>query len=220
SIGKNNNKTEIDTVGSDLVDLREDSKAVNNLMAVTIPFQSGSIKHHAVINYSAIINNDKLGFKRSEGYLFPKTDTKTFSFNLSSSFESPLRTALSFSRTQLLIPFKQGNQEIKKIPFTWTSGALNGQYSYLQNKMKVMGTLSFLNSKGSIHTQILGLRSGVEYKISNNLSANINFTFLLNIFPDFSSDGLDNDDNGKIDDSGETYEINATGLFFTVKYNF
>ncbi|MEE8335487.1 MAG: hypothetical protein V3S48_03515, partial [Candidatus Neomarinimicrobiota bacterium] len=220
SIGKNNNKTELDTVGSNLIDLREDSKAVNNLMAVTIPFRSGTIKHNAVINYSAILNNDKLGFKRSAGYLFPKTDTKTFSLNLSSAFESPLRTALSFSRTELLIPFKQGNQEVEKIPYTWTSGALNGQYSYFQNKMKIMGTLSFLNSKGSIHTQILGFRSGAEYKFSNNLAANINVTFLLNIFPDFSSDGKDNDDNGKIDDSGETYEINATGLFLTVKYNF
>jgi len=220
SIGKNNKKTELDTVGSDLVDLREDSKAANNLIAITLPIHSGRIKHNLVINYSGIINKDNLDFKRSSGYLFPKTDTKTFTLNLSSIFQSPLRTGLSFNSTKLLIPFKQRNLEIIKIPYTWVSGVVNGQYSYFQNKLKIMGTLSFLDSKGSLHTQILGFRSGADYKFSNSLAANINFTFLLNIYPDFTSDGIDNDKNDKIDDSGEKYEVNVTGMLFTVNYKF
>ena len=38
SIGKNNEKTRLDSVGTKTVDLREDSKAATNMLGLTVPF--------------------------------------------------------------------------------------------------------------------------------------------------------------------------------------
>lgn len=219
SVRKNNGKTELDTLGVDLVDLREDSKAANNMMAVTLPFTYGGVKHNLSLNYSGIINIDQLVGRRSQGYLFPKTDTKTFSVNLSSSFSSPLSTIFSFSQTKLLIPFKD-RQEIKKIPYIWTSGALTGQYAMLQNKLRLSANLSFLNSQGAVHSQVYGLRGGAGFLLRPNLVANLSGTFLLNFFPDYKSDGIDNNSNGETDETGEYLEVNTSGIILTIKYNF
>ena len=46
SINKNNEKTNLDSVGSKIVDLREDSDATTSVLALTYPFNSGNVKNN------------------------------------------------------------------------------------------------------------------------------------------------------------------------------
>ena len=64
SIGKNNEKTQLDSVGGKTVDLREDSNASTNMMAITVPFRSGDIKQNIVISTGGVSNLDNLNNKR------------------------------------------------------------------------------------------------------------------------------------------------------------
>ena len=219
SIGKNNEKTQLDSVGNTLVDLREDSKAATNMMAVTIPFNSGDIKQNLTFNMGNVTNVDQLVKKRSTGYLFPKTDSKTISINLSSTFPSQLKTITQFSRTKLEIPSMDGNKLIKT-PYTWTNISISGNYRLLQDKMLAKGTISLLNSQSQIKSQLFGLRAGADYQIRNNLTASIMSQFRLNYIPSYKKDKLDNDGNGKVDNAGEVMEINSAGIILTVQYNF
>ncbi len=219
SIGKNNHKTEKDSVGGELVDLREYSSASNNMISVTLPFSAGTVKHTAMLSYSGITNKDKLSGKRGSGYLFPKTDTKTISMNISSTYSSPLRSILNFSRTELYIPI-QSFEGIEKIPYTWTSAALTGHYVLRQDLLKFIGNFSFLNSKGAVHSQVFGIRLGGDYRIRQNLLTVFSGTFMVNRFPSYNADEIDNDGNGKVDEAGESLQVNTTGIILTIKYNF
>ena len=143
SIGKNNEKTQLDSVGNTLVDLREDSKAASNMMAVTIPFNSGDIKQNLTFNMGNVTNVDQLVKKRSTGYLFPKTDSKTISINLSSTFPSQLKTITQFSRTKLEIPSMDGNKLIKNTLYVdeyfyfWELPPTSGQNASERNNIPV-----------------------------------------------------------------------------------
>jgi hypothetical protein len=219
SIGKNNEKTQLDSVGNSLVDLREDSKAAMNMMAVTIPFNSGDIKQNLTLNMGNVTNMDQLVKKRSTGYLFPKTDSKTISINLSSTFPSQLKTITQFSRTKLEIPSMDGNKLIKT-PYTWTNISISANYWLLQDKMLAKGSISLLNSQSQIKSQVFGLRAGADYQIRNNLTASVMSQFRLNYIPSYKKDKLDNDGNGKVDNAGEVVEINSAGIILTLRYNF
>ncbi|MFQ6612223.1 MAG: hypothetical protein ACE5D2_03870 [Fidelibacterota bacterium] len=219
SIGKNNEKTDLDTLGNELVDLREDSKAATNLMMVTIPFELRGKKQNLILNFSTVNNTDQLSGKRSAGYLFPKTDTKSFGLNFSSSFENSLRTIVNFSRTQLFIPFKVEN-EIKKKPYTWTSGSLSGQYRLLNQQIKLLGATTFLLSQGAVDSKVYGVQGGMEYAFKWGLVTSLLGNFRINSIPSYNSDKIDNDQDGKIDESGEAIEINTSSIFLTFRYNF
>ena len=65
SIGKNNEKSQLDSIGSKTVDLREDSKTSTNMMALTMPFSSGNIKQNIVLSLGGVTNLDNLSNKRS-----------------------------------------------------------------------------------------------------------------------------------------------------------
>ena len=57
TINKNNEKTNLDSVGSKIVDLREDSDATTSVLALTYPFDSGNIKNNITINYFSFLLN-------------------------------------------------------------------------------------------------------------------------------------------------------------------
>lgn len=219
SIGKNNEKTQLDSVGSQTVDLREDSKAATNMMAVTVPFTSGDVKQNLTLNFGNVTNVDNLIKKRSAGYLFPKTDSKTISINLASAFPNQLKTITQFSQTKLEIPSMDGNTLIKT-PYTWTNFSLSANYRLLQDKMLAKGSVSLLNSQSQIKSQLLGLRAGADYRIRNNLSASLISQIRLNYIPSYKKDKLDNDGDGKVDNAGEDLEINSAGIILTLQYNF
>ncbi|MBT3478738.1 MAG: hypothetical protein HOA15_03530 [Candidatus Marinimicrobia bacterium] len=219
SIGKNNEKTQLDSIGSRTIDLREDSKAATNMMAITIPFTSGNVNQNLTLNIGNVTNVDQLIKKRSGSYLFPKTDSKTISINLSSSYPSQLKTIAQFSQTKLEIPSMDGSTLIK-IPYTWTNIAFSANYKMLDDKMLARGSISLLNSQSQVKSQLFGLKAGADYRIRNNLSASIVSQIRLNYVPSFKKDEVDNDGDGKVDNAGEVLDINSMGIILNLQYNF
>jgi len=74
SIGKNNEKEELDKVGESDVDNRQDTRTTNMLLSINYPLTYRSIKHNFVLNYNNMKNTDKLANDRTEGYFFPGSD--------------------------------------------------------------------------------------------------------------------------------------------------
>jgi len=219
SIGKNNEKTKLDSVGSRTVDLREDSKASTSMLAFSVPFTSGNLKQSITLNIGNATNIDNLNNKRSSSYLFSKTDSKTISVSLSSLFPNQLKTVSLFSQTKLEIP-SMVNKELIKTPYTWTHLSFSANKMIFQDKINSKGVITFLNSKSQISSKLLGLRAGFDYRLQENLTASMMSQVRFNYFPDFKEDNLDNDGDGKIDNSGEAFNINSIGIIFNVQYNF
>ena len=219
SIGKNNEKTRLDSVGTKTVDLREDSKAATNMLGLTVPFTSGEIKQNLTLNIGNVTNLDNLINKRSSTYLFPKTDSKTISVSLSSIFPSNLKTVSLISQTTLEIPSMVGN-ELIKTPYVWTHFSFSANKKMMQEKILARGAISLLDSRSRIKSQLLGLRAGADYRIQNNLSASIMGQIRFNYVASFKKDKLDNDGDGKVDNSSEVLEINSSGIILTLQYNF
>lgn len=219
SIGRSNFKTELDSVAGQLVDLREDSRAINTLLSLNLPLTTGNLKHTLVINYNKVDNTDLLASKRKRGYLFPKTDTKTISLNVSTRFTTPLRTALSYSNTKLLLPLA-GPEGIEKVPYTWTGLGVSGQYSLLEEQLRLLTALSFVSSAGLVTSRIYGLKAGGEYALGANLTLSLSGTLQVTEIPSQQSDGEDNDGDGKKDEAGEAFDLNTAGFLVTFRYNF
>ena len=219
SIGKNNEKTELDSVGSGTIDLREDSKASTSMFAVNFPFTSGNLKQNITLNIGNVTNLDNLNNKRSDLYLFPKTDSKTISVTLSTLFPDQLKTVYHMSQTKLEIP-SFTNNKLTKTPYTWTNFSLSANKMIFEDKVNSKGVITFLNSKSQINSKLLGLRAGLDYRFQENLTASIMSQVRFNYTPDFKKDELDNDGDGTIDNSGEVFNINSMGIIFNVQYNF
>ena len=219
SIGKNNEKTKLDSVGSGTIDLREDSKASTSMLAVSVPFTSGNLKQNITLNIGKVTNLDNINNKRSNLYLFPKTDSKTISVTLSTLFPDQLKVVYHMSQTKLEIPSIKNNQ-LNKIPYTWTHFSLSANKMIFENKVNSKGVITFLNSKSQINSKLLGLKAGLDYRLQENLTASIMSQVRFNYTPDFKKDKLDNDGDGKIDNSDEVFNINSMGLIFNVQYNF
>ncbi len=218
-IGKSNEKTKLDSVGSGTIDMREDSKASTSMFAVSFPFISGNLKQNITLNIGNVTNFDNLNNKRSNLYLFPKTDSKTISATLSTLFPNQLKTVYHMSQTKLEIPFINNNQ-LAKTPYTWTNFSLSANKMIFEDKVNSKGVITFLNSKSQINSKLLGLKAGLDYRFQENLTASIMSQVRFNYTPGFKKDGLDNDRDGKIDNSGEVFNINSMGIIFNVQYNF
>ncbi len=216
SIGKDNEKKKIESSG---MDLREDSRAVNSLLSINFPVSFLGMKHSFVVNYSEVNNKDLLAAERKNNYLFQKTDSKTYSVNLSSRFVRPLRTTLSFSRTDLFLPIMK-NGIVTKLPYTWTAFAMNGSYLLRENTLRLNGGFSYLHSAGSVETSLFGVKLGGEMKIIEQLSLSVSGNLELSHTGVFKDDMQDNDGDGKIDEWGEPWGINASGMLLTLGYKF
>ena len=90
----------------------------------------------------------------------------------------------------------------------------------MQEKILARGAISLLDSRSRIKSQLLGLRAGADYRIQNNLSASIMGQIRFNYIASFKEDKLDNDGDGKVDNSSEVLEINSSGIILTLQYNF
>ena len=112
------------------------------------------------------------------------------------------------------------NKELIKTPYTWTHISLSANKMIFQNKINSKGIITFLNSKSQINSKLLGLRAGLDYRFQENLTASIMSQVRFNYFPDFKDDKLDNNGDGKIDNSEEVFNINSIGIIFNVQYNF
>ena len=206
SINKNNEKTNLDSVGSKIVDLREDSDATTSILALTYPFNSGNIKNNITINYGNVINLDNFASKRDESFFFAKTNSNILSFNLSSIFSSSLRTYALYNKTSLEIPTFENNL-FTKLPYTLTSLSFNINRKFLGEKLVSKNEASLLNSKGKNSSTLLGLRSGVDYYVREDLNLNLVAYFRFS----YSKNSVENE--RKID-------INASGITLTMLYRF
>ena len=123
------------------------------------------------------------------------------------------------SQTKLEIP-SIANNNLTKTPYTWTNFSLSANKMIFEDKVNSKGVITFLNSKSQINSKLLGLRAGLDYRFQENLTASIMSQVRFNYTPDFKKDELDNDRDGKIDNSGEVFNINSMGIIFNVQYNF
>ena len=120
---------------------------------------------------------------------------------MSSKYELPLRTNLSFSNTELYLPFTNTDGSVTKVKYTWTSAGLAGQYSMLQQKLRLSGGLSYLASKGLSESTIVSVKGGAEMDIVEGFSAILSGVLQLT-------------------QANQETEINTTGLILKLRYNF
>jgi hypothetical protein len=157
--------------------------------------------HFIVINYNTIKNTDKLESERAGNYLFPKTDTETLSLNLSSKFYTPLRSNISFSKTELYLPFTDTDGTVSKAKYIWTTAGLAGQYGFLNQKLRVSGGFSYLASKGLTNSTIMSIKGGADWDVVEGMTAIISGVLQLT-------------------NTGDKTEVNTTGIILKLRYNF
>ena len=121
---------------------------------------------------------------------------------LSSIFPSELRTVSQFSQTKLDIPSMSQNKLVKT-SYTWTNLSITANYRLFNNKMLARGTISLMDSRSKINSQLLGIRAGADYQIQTNLSAA--FTGYIRIYNVPSE---------------KFFETNSSGIVVTLNYNF
>ena len=229
-IGKNNgiDSVEVDSLGQFLKDNREDSRAFNTLFSVNIPGNIGPISNTIAINYNSITYKDVIATDekyldnpRRDDYLFQKSDTRTISANVSSRFSIPLRTVISFNKTQIFIPMKDENLNVIKNEIGWTSGGINGTYALKKNTMRLTSGLDYMtNGNNDDSVQILGFKIGADWDLLNNLILSIKSNIRLNRMKANDSDGIDNDDDGKVDNNGEIWSTSNSGTIVSLNYRF
>ena len=201
TIGKNNSKTELEKVGQEWQDFRQDSRTNNSFFSVTYPFSMGRIKHNLNVNVNKIVNEDQLAGDRKTDYFFQKSDSKTMSLALSSHFSIPLRTIANFSRTSIQVPVQDKDGNISANELVWTSISGNGHYSFFNNKLKVNAGLTYLTNKGTTPISLYGFKSGADYTIINGMTASLS-------------------GHVHIRDGNSGFSLNTSGFLFSFRYNF
>ena len=229
-IGKNNgiDSVEVDSLGQFLKDNREDSRALNTLFSVNIPGNIGPISNTIAINYNSITYKDVIATDekyldnpRRDDYLFQKSDTRTISANVSSRFSIPLRTVISFNKTQIFIPMMDENLNVIKNEIGWTSGGINGTYAVKNNSLRLTSGLDYMtNGNNDDSVQILGFKIGADWDLLNNLILSIKSNIRLNRMKANENDGIDNDDDGKVDNNGEIWSTSNSGTMVSLNYRF
>ena len=229
-IGKANgvDSVEVDSLGRFLKDNREDSRALNTLFSVNIPGSMGPISNTIAINFNSITYSDLVATDekylekpRRDDYLFQKSDTRTYSANVSSRFPFPLRTVLSLNKTQIFMPMVDQNLNVIKNEIAWTSGGLSGTYSLRNNSIRVSSGVDYMtNGSDKNSVQIVGGKLGCDWDIISNLILSVKSNIRLNRIKANKDDGLDNDNDGKVDNSGEIWSTSNSGIVFSLNYRF
>ena len=229
-IGKANgvDSVEVDSLGQFLKDNREDSRALNTLFSVNIPGSMGPISNTIAINFNSITYSDLVATDekylenpRRDDYLFQKSDTRTYSANVSSRFPFPLRTVLSLNKTQIFMPMVDQNLNMIKNEIAWTSGGLSGTYSLRNNSIRVSSGVDYMtNGSDKNSVQIVGGKLGCDWDIISNLVLSVKSNIRLNRIKANKDDGLDNDNDGKVDNRGEIWSTSNSGIVFSLNYRF
>jgi hypothetical protein len=220
SIGRTNGIDSIDTdqYGNYLGDSREDSQALNIMGSVNIPGNFGSVSTTTSINVNSIAYKDNLAGERKDDFLFQKAETQSISATFSTRFKFPLKTSTSFNRTQLFIPYMDVNNKPYKDESAWTSISTSAQYSLFKNRLRIRGGLDFMTNgeTDDSSTNLYGGKIGGDWDILNKLT----LTFNSSIRMIYKTDKSDNDDDVKVDESGENWTINSSGFNLTLGYRF
>ena len=204
SIGKDNEKEELDKVGELDVDNRQDTRTTNVLLSINYPITFRSIKHNFVLNYNRMTNTDKLAGQRMVGYFFPGSDSKSVTLSFASRFQSPLRTMLNVSLMDLFIPSLDYEGNVIKNTITWKTLGLNGRYSLQDNKINLTGGLSYIKNESlTTVSSVIGLRGGADYKLLQDFS--LSFSGQLQII---------------VNETAKETKLNTSGILISFRYNF
>ena len=188
----------------------------------------GPVSNTIAVNYNSITYTDLvatdekyLDNPRKDDYLFQKSDTRTYSANISSRFPFPLRTVISYNKTQIFMPMVDENLNVIKNEIAWTSGSLNGTYSLKNNSIRISSGIDYMtngNDKNSV--QIIGGKLGCDWDVLNNLVFSAKSNIRMNRIKANKDDGIDNDNDGKIDNLGEVWSTSNSGIIFSLNYRF
>ena len=234
---------EMNSYGDILADKRENSQSINSLVSINIPSSGPNSSSTIALNVNSISYVDNLALERQNDYLFQKSNMKNYSANISSKFNNSLKTSFSVNKTSIYTPFlvNDGSNSINKKGTTessWLSFSSNFQYSFdinlpslywldkineiFQNQLLVKTGIDYMTNgkEKNEEMQIYGLKLGAELDIIENLVLSANGSIRFNSSTGNTNDGLDNDDNGKIDDKGEKIIINNSGIFISLGYRF
>ena len=227
-----------DSYGNVLADNREDSQALNTMASINIPSSGSSSSSTIAFNMNSITYKDNIALDRKIGYLFQKSDTKSYSAVVSTRFKNYLSTSFSSNMTKLFMPAMGENNIVYKNESLWMSMTMNAQYELQlrlftfpwfdriypnwQSKLRFKGGLDYMTNGEKDNTAIMlyGGKFGAELDIIKNLTLSANGSLRMNYAKGNTSDGLDNDNNGKIDDAGENLSINNSGFYMTLGYRF
>ncbi len=224
SIGKDNSldTINVDNFGNFISDYREDSRALNITASVNIPGNFGRVTTTTSINVNSISYSDNLASERRKDYLFQKSETQSLSATISSRFQIPLKTSLSFNSTRLATPYLDESFNRYVVESNWTAINSSVQYSMLSNKLRFRGGLDFMTNGKEDDTSIrlYGSKFGCDYDIVTKLTLSLNGTIRINDSKVYNKDEIDNDKDGKIDEANENWSINSSGMFITLGYRF
>ncbi len=223
SIGKTNGIDSINTdkYGNFLIDNRENSQALNLMASINIPGSFENFTTASSININSITYKDNLESERKKDYFFQKAETQSISATISSRFNFPLKTTSTFNQAKIFIPYLDTNDIAQKQIDTWTS--FNTSISYnLNYNLTVGGGFNFTtNGKdGSKSINLFGIKLNADWDIVENLILSINGSLRFNNTEFNEIDKIDNDGDGKVDESGENFSMNSSGLNLTLGYRF
>jgi hypothetical protein len=213
---------DIDSYGNFLSDRREDSRGLNVMASVNIPGNFGKLTTTTSINANLISYADNLASERRNDFLFQKTETQSISVTISSRFQIPLRTSMSFNTMKLLIPYLDESDMPSKEESKWTSMSATAQYSVFQKKLRLRGGLDLMTNGKTDDSSIklYGGKIGGDYDILDKLTLSINSSIRMNDIKSYTTDKSDNDNDGTVDESNENWSVNSSGFYITLGYRF
>ena len=231
---------EMNSYGDILGDNREDSQAINSLVSINIPSSGPNSSSTIALNVNSISYLDNLEIDRQKNYLFQKSNMKNYSANISSRFNNSLKTSLSLNKTIIYTPFLiyDGSNKKGLTETSWLSLSSKAQYEFpitlpstgwldeinsiFENQLLIKAGLDYMtNGKNKDEEiEIFGIKIGLELDIIKNLVLSTNASMRLNKSIGNTMDGVDNDNNGEIDDKGEKIIINNSGVFISLGYRF
>ena len=208
-------------------DNREDSRALNTLFSINIPGSIGPISNTIALNFNSITYKDvietdeKYADKpRRDDYLFKNQIQGQYQLIYQVGFLSSSNCHL-FNKTQIFIPMMDENLNVIKDEIGWTSGGLSGSYSLKNNSIRINSGLDYMtNGNTDDSVQILGFKIGADWDLLSNLVFSLKSNIRFNRIKGNENDGIDNDNDGKIDGKSEIWSTSNSGTVISLNYRF
>ena len=119
------------------------------------------------------------------------------------------------------MPMMDQNLNLVKNESAWTSGGINGTYSLKNNSIRINTGVDYMtNGSDENSVQIIGFKLGGDWDIISNMVFSAKSNVRLNRIKANKDDGIDNDNDGKVDNSGEIWSTSNSGIVFSINYKF
>jgi len=102
-----------------------------------------------------------------------------------------------------------------------TSLGLSGTYSLFENRVRLSSGSDYMtHGDDDSAVKIIGGKIGCEWDIFNSLVLNAKGNIRFTHAPENKNDEIDNDNDGKVDNTGEEWSTNSSGLMISLGYRF